>query len=255
MEKIKAKILELREIINTHNMNYYVNDNPTVSDYEYDMLMRELKALESEYPELITDDSPTQRVGGEALTNFESYTHPVVMDCLQDVFSFDELKAFDVRVREVVENPEYVVELKIDGLSVSLEYENGKLIRGVTRGDGVTGEVVTANIKTIRSIPLSIKDAPERLVVRGEVYMPREVFEKINLQRENQGEALLKNPRNAAAGSLRQLDPKIAASRELDIIIFNLQLQDGVELEKHTHSFEYMKTYPFLFYFQQPQHL
>ncbi len=242
MDNVKTEILQLRDIINQHNKNYYVDDNPTVSDYEYDMLMRKLKALEAEHPELITEDSPTQRVGGQALSSFESYSHPVVMDSLQDVFSFEELKAFDDRVRENIENPEYVVELKIDGLSVALEYEEGRLVRGVTRGDGVTGEVVTSNIKTIRSIPLSLKDAPERLIVRGEVYMPRDVFEKINIERENREEPLLKNPRNAAAGSLRQLDPKVAAERELDIIVFNVQLQQGGEnYDTHIESLNYIK--------------
>jgi len=242
MDNILREIKTLRETINKHNISYYVNDNPSVSDYEYDMLMRRLKELEAEYPGLVTEDSPTQRVGGSALTEFESYTHPVPMDSLQDVFSFEELQAFDDRVREVVRNPEYVVELKIDGLSVALEYENGKLLRGVTRGDGVTGEVVTSNIKTIRSIPLSINNAPERLIVRGEVYMPRKVFEKINARRENEELPLLKNPRNAAAGSLRQLDPQIAAQRELDVIIFNMQLQHGgADQETHSSSLDYLK--------------
>ncbi len=246
MDNIRREINELCEIINQHNINYYVNDDPTVSDFEYDMLMRRLKELEAKHPELVSEESPTQRVGGAALDSFESYTHPVVMDSLQDVFSFDELQAFDARVREVIENPEYIVELKIDGLSVALEYENGKLVRGVTRGDGVTGEVVTSNIKTIRSVPLSIKNAPERLIVRGEVFMPREVFEKINAQREIEEEPLLKNPRNAAAGSLRQLDPRIAAERELDIIVFNLQLQEGgVSQENHGASLSYLKSLGF----------
>lgn len=246
MDNARREINELREIINAHNISYYVNDNPQVSDFEYDMLMRKLKKLEAEYPELVTEDSPTQRVGGSPLSSFESYTHPVAMDSLQDVFSYEELQAFDARVREVVDNPEYIVELKIDGLSVAIEYENGRLVRGVTRGDGVTGEVVTSNIKTIRSVPLGIKNAPERLIVRGEVFMPREVFEKINIQREIEEQPLLKNPRNAAAGSLRQLDPKIAAERELDIIIFNMQMQQGGEVQdNHRASLDYLKSLGF----------
>lgn len=239
------KINELKETINKYNIQYYVYDNPTISDYEYDMMMQELIKLEQEHPELITPDSPTQRVGGTALTEFETYMHPVPLDSLQDVFSYEELVAFDTRVREVVANPEYVVELKIDGLSVSLEYEDGVLVRGVTRGDGVTGEIVTSNIKTIRTIPLRLQNAPKRLIVRGEVFMPREVFLHLNEKRENNEQAPFKNPRNAAAGSLRQLDPKVAAERKLDIIVFNLQLIDADEPETHAQALDYLQSLGF----------
>ena len=231
MEEIIKELKSLRAEIAEHNRRYYVEDAPSVSDYEYDMLMRRLKEIEKEHPELITPDSPTQRVGGQALTAFESVRHEIPMDSLQDVFSKEELADFDARVKEVVPDAEYAVELKIDGLSVSVEYENGYLVRGVTRGDGITGEDVTQNIKTIKSLPLHIEDAPRRLIIRGEVYMPRETFYRLNEEREARGETLFANPRNAAAGSLRQLDPKLCAERSLDIIIFNVQLAEGVEFD------------------------
>lgn len=240
MQEIIKELKSLRTEIAEHNRRYYVEDAPSVSDYEYDMLMRRLKEIEKAHPELITPDSPTQRVGGEALTAFKSVRHEIPMDSLQDVFSKEELEDFDARVKEVVPDAEYAVELKIDGLSVSVEYENGYLVRGVTRGDGVTGEDVTQNIKTIKSLPLYIEDAPRRLIIRGEVYMPRETFYRLNEEREARGEALFANPRNAAAGSLRQLDPKLCAERSLDIIIFNVQLAEGVEFETHTESLSYL---------------
>ena len=245
MEQIRQELEQLKKTIQEHSARYYIQDAPTISDYEYDMLMQRLKQIEAEYPALVTDDSPTQRVGGVALEQFESHIHPVALDSLQDVFSKEEVLAFDARVREVVDNPQYVVECKIDGLSVSLEYEDGKLVRGVTRGDGITGEVVTHNIRTIRSIPMRIENAPNRLIVRGEVYMPREVFLKLNEQREDRGEVLFANPRNAAAGSLRQLDPKIAAERNLDIIVFNMQLSEGYEPKTHAESLDYLKSLGF----------
>ena len=220
-------------------------DNPTVSDYEYDMLLRELEEIEERHPELKTPDSPTQRVGGEALSQFESYTHPVPLDSLQDVFSKEELFAFDTRVREVIPEPTYVVELKIDGLSVALEYENGIFVRGVTRGDGLVGEDVTANLRTVRSIPLRIENAPERLIVRGEVFMPYDVFLHLNEEREEREETPFKNPRNAAAGSLRQLDPKIAASRGLDIIVFNLQLASENAPDSHKATLDWLYDFGF----------
>lgn len=240
-ERVLAELNKLKEEIRRHDISYYVYDSPTVSDYEYDMIMRRLKEIEARHPELITPDSPTRRVGGKPLESFGSHTHAVPMDSLQDVFSFDELRDFDTRIRDAVGYPEYVVELKVDGLSVSLEYENGVLIRGVTRGDGITGEDVTSNVRTIRSVPLYVENAPERLLVRGEVFMPKDVFEKINRQRELNDLPLLANPRNAAAGSLRQLDPKITAERELDIIIFNLQAISGAEFETHSESLDYLK--------------
>jgi len=245
MEKLKQELDQLKQTLQHYSTLYYVQDAPAVSDYEYDMLMNRLKEIEALHPEWITDDSPTQRVGGAVLEQFESYPHPIPMDSLQDAFSKEEVLAFDGRVREIVSEPQYVVECKIDGLSVSLEYENGKLVRGVTRGDGVVGEVVTNNIRTIRSLPLSLSNAPDRLIVRGEVYMSREVFLQLNEEREDRGEALFANPRNAAAGSLRQLDSKIAAERKLDIIIFNLQLADGTEFQSHSESLDYLKSLGF----------
>ena len=241
MDNIKKELEQLKKEIAEHNRKYYVEDAPDISDYDYDMLMRRLKEIEKEYPELITPDSPTQRVGGEALTVFESVAHAIPMDSLQDVFSFEELGDFDKRIKSIFADAEYAVELKIDGLSVSLEYENGNLVRGLTRGDGITGEDVTLNIKTIKSVPLYIDNAPNRLIVRGEVYMPRKTFASLNEERELRGEALFANPRNAAAGSLRQLDPKVAAERGLDIIIFNVQLAEGVTFETHTESLAYIK--------------
>ena len=237
---MEKRIKELVDALNEYNRQYYVLDNPTVSDYEYDMLLRELEELEAKYPEFRDPASPTQRVGGEALKEFSSYTHPVPLDSLQDVFSEEELYAFDERVRDVLDAPEYVVELKIDGLSVALEYENGVFVRGATRGDGVTGEDVTANLKTIKTIPLFIPNAPERLIVRGEVYMPYEVFLRLNEEREEKEETPFKNPRNAAAGALRQLDSKIAAERGLDIIVFNLQLASEGAPDTHSETLDWL---------------
>ncbi len=241
MDNIIKELSQLKKEIQEHNRRYYVEDSPSVSDYEYDMLMRRLKEIEKEYPELITPDSPTQRVGGQALSAFESVQHEIPMDSLQDVFSEEELCEFDNRVKALFPDAEYAVELKIDGLSVAIEYENGTLVRGVTRGDGITGEDVTSNIKTIKSLPLSLEGAPRRLIIRGEVFMPRDTFYRLNEEREARGESLFANPRNAAAGSLRQLDPQIAAERGLDIIIFNIQLAEGVRFETHAESLDYLK--------------
>ena len=238
----EKRIIELRRELERHNKLYYVYDSPEITDYEYDMLMQELKALESEHPELITPDSPTQRVGGEALTQFEQVTHQVPLESLTDVFSYDELFAFGSRMDSMLtESHEYVVEPKVDGLSVSLEYENGVFVRGATRGDGLVGENVTENLRTVRSLPLRIENAPERLIVRGEVYMSKSVFHQLNEEREVRGEALLANPRNAAAGSLRQLDPKIAASRKLDIILFNIQYSSAPDFTTHSRSLDAMR--------------
>lgn len=241
-DEAMQRIEELTEIIEKHNHSYYVMDNPTVSDYEYDMLMQELKGLEAEYPELILPSSPTQRVGGEALSKFEKVTHKVQMGSLQDVFSFEQLEEFVTRCRNTVENPLFIVEPKIDGLSVSLEYENGILRRGSTRGDGFIGEDVTANLKTVGSIPLKIKNAPEFLEVRGEVYMPKEKFLKLVEQQELKDEQPFKNPRNAAAGSLRQKNSKITAKRGLDIFVFNIQQIEGREITSHKQSLDYIKS-------------
>lgn len=241
MDNIIKELSQLKKEIQEHNRRYYVEDSPSVSDYEYDMLMRRLKEIEKEHPELIAPDSPTQRVGGQALSAFESVRHEIPMDSLQDVFSEEELCEFDNRVKATFSDAEYAVELKVDGLSVAVEYENGTLVRGVTRGDGITGENVTSNIKTIKSLPLSLEGAPSRLIIRGEVFMPRDTFYRLNEEREARGESLFANPRNAAAGSLRQLDPQIAAERGLDIIIFNIQLAEGVEFKTHAESLDYLK--------------
>lgn len=218
-----AEIQKLRRELTQAGYEYYVLDKPTMSDYDYDHMLRRLEELEAAHPETVTPDSPTQRVGGQPLEAFTQVRHQVPLESLQDVFDFTELEAFDQRVRAVVADAEYVVEPKVDGLSVALEYEDGLFVRGATRGDGQVGEDVTENLRTVRSIPLKIPDAPPRLIVRGEVYMPKKVFHSLNEERERRGEVLFANPRNAAAGSLRQLDPKVAASRKLDIAVFNIQ--------------------------------
>lgn len=242
----QKEILKLRKEIEKNSKLYYVYDAPVISDYEYDMLMNRLKTLEAEHPELITPDSPTQRVGGEALSQFEPVQHQVPLESLTDVFSYDELFSFGERMDSMLSSAhDYVVEPKIDGLSMSLEYENGVFVRGATRGDGITGENVTENLRTVRSLPLRIENAPQRLIVRGEVYMSKAVFEELNAQREIKGEALLANPRNAAAGSMRQLDPKVAASRKLDIICFNLQYSSGEAYQTHAETLDAMKAMGF----------
>lgn len=237
----KEEIQELRDTINANNYKYYVLDAPEITDREYDMMMRRLIELESEHPEFKTSDSPSQRVGGAPLSSFEQLTHIVPLESLNDAFSFEELKAFGNKVNAFSSSAEFDVEPKIDGLSVALYYENGLFVTGATRGDGVVGENVTENLKTIRSIPLRLKEAPRQLVVRGEVYMPKKVFNEINEVRELQGERPFANPRNAAAGSLRQLDPKIAASRKLDIIIFNIQLISDMVFNKHSETLDYLR--------------
>lgn len=234
------EILELRRELNQANYEYYVKDDPTMSDYDYDHKLRRLEELEGAHPELVTPDSPTQRVGGKALESFQQVTHRVPLESLQDVFDFDELRAFDQRVRGVEPQVSYSVEPKVDGLSVALEYQDGQFVRGATRGDGLVGEDVTENLKTVKSIPLSIPDVPGTLIVRGEVYMPKKVFHALNEQREKRGEALFANPRNAAAGSLRQLDPKIAAQRKLDIAVFNIQWAENEDFHGHTEGLNYL---------------
>ena len=237
----KERMEQLIRELERHNFLYYVLDRPEIQDYEYDAMLRELENLEQANPELASPNSPTKRVGGAALSQFEKVRHAVPLESLQDVFSYEELREFDSRVRETVEQPSYTVEPKVDGLSVALEYRDGVFVRGATRGDGLVGEDVTENLKTIRSIPLTLEEAPSRLIVRGEVFMPRAVFEKLNAAREERGEALFANPRNAAAGSLRQLDPKIAAARQLDILVFNLQLAEGIEFQTHSETLEYLR--------------
>ena len=237
----KKRAAELTELLDKYTYQYYVLDDPEVSDYEFDMLMQELKAIEAEFPELITPSSPTQRVGGMASGKFAKVEHTVQMASLQDVFSLEQVEAFLERCSEQLTAPEYSVEPKIDGLSVSLEYTDGVLTRGSTRGDGFIGEDVTANIRTIRSIPLKIKNAPSFLEVRGEVYMPRSSFFELVEQQELMDEQPFKNPRNAAAGSLRQKDPKITAERKLDMFIFNVQQVEGREFSSHTESLDYLR--------------
>ncbi|MCI9155512.1 MAG: NAD-dependent DNA ligase LigA [Lawsonibacter sp.] len=236
-----AEIQALRQELTQAGYEYYVLDKPTMSDYDYDHKLRRLEELEGAHPETVTPDSPTQRVGGQALESFSQVTHRVPLESLQDVFDFDELEAFDQRVKGVVPEAEYVVEPKVDGLSVALEYEDGLFIRGATRGDGQVGEDVTENLRTVRSIPLKIPDAPVRLIVRGEVYMPKKVFHALNEERERRGEALFANPRNAAAGSLRQLDPKVAASRKLDVAVFNIQYTEGESFNTHLETLDYLR--------------
>ena len=237
----KERMKQLAQLLSDANYRYYVLDDPQMPDFEYDRLLRELEDLEKENPQWILPDSPTQRVGGEALSKFEKYTHPVPLMSLQDVFSPEELKEFLEKVKTSYPDVEFSVEPKVDGLSVALEYENGEFVRGATRGDGVTGEDVTENLKTIRSIPMRLVGAPERLIVRGEVFMPKDSFAALNQRQELEGKPLFANPRNAAAGSLRQLDSKITAKRGLDILIFNVQLADGVEFEHHEASLEYLR--------------
>ena len=236
-----SEIQALRQELTQAGYEYYVLDKPVMSDYDYDHKLRRLEKLEAAHPEAVTPDSPTQRVGGQALEAFTQVTHQVPLESLQDVFDFEELEAFDQRVKGVVPDAEYVVEPKVDGLSVALEYENGLFVRGATRGDGQVGEDVTENLRTVRSIPLKIPDAPARLIVRGEVYMPKKVFHALNEERERRGEALFANPRNAAAGSLRQLDPKIAATRKLDIAVFNVQFAEGMSFATHLETLQYLQ--------------
>ena len=238
----KQEILLLRQELEQAGYEYYVLDNPTMSDYNYDHKLRRLEELEAAYPELLTPDSPTQRVGGKPSEGFESVSHPVPLESLQDVFDYEELRQFDTRVRAVVPDAAFVVEPKVDGLSVALEYVDGLFVRGATRGDGRVGEDVTENLRTIRSIPLRIPNAPARLIVRGEVFMPKKVFHELNEERERRGDALFANPRNAAAGSLRQLDPKVAAQRKLDAILFNVQLVEGEQFSTHKQSLDYLKS-------------
>lgn len=247
-ESAKKRIIELREITSYHAKKYYDEDNPEISDFEYDMLMLELRNLEKQYPDLITSDSLTQHVGGTVKEGFEKVEHEVPLQSLQDIFDFNELYAFDERVRKTLEKEEnsnkekvkYIVETKIDGLSVSLEYKNGIFVRGATRGNGLVGEDITENLKTIKNIPKKIKE-PIDIIVRGEVFIGKRDFEKMNEEREENEESLFANARNAAAGSLRQLDSSIAAQRPLDIYIFNVQKSDTIEFKSHIESLRYLE--------------
>ncbi len=241
-EDAKKRAQELTALIEYHSNRYYNDDAPEIEDYEYDMLMRELKQIEAEFPQLANVSSPTAKVGGSASRLFAPVKHAKKMESLQDAFSFEELFEFDKRIKESGTKAVYSVEPKIDGLSVSLEYENGLLVRGSTRGDGETGEDVTANIETIKSVPYKLSESINRIEVRGEVYMPRESFNKLVERQENMGQKPAKNPRNAAAGSLRQKDARVTAERELDIFVFNLQdVSDDVDIKSHTESLDYIK--------------
>ena len=239
--EVREELEALRRELVRANYEYYVQDNPTMTDYDYDHKLRRLEELEAAHPEWITPDSPTQRVGGAVSEGFAEVRHRVPLESLQDVFSMEELSEFDQRVLEAVGETVYTVEPKVDGLSVALEYENGLFLRGATRGDGLVGEDVTENLRTIRSIPLRLPEALPRLIVRGEVYLPRTVFAQINEAREQNGEPLFANPRNAAAGSLRQLDPKVAAARRLDAVLFNVQYVEGVSFETHAESLDFLE--------------
>lgn len=246
LEQAQQRVLELRRVIEYNNRLYYDQDAPELEDFEYDALNRELKDLEAQFPQLVTPDSPTQHVGGTPSGKFAKVTHTVKMESLQDAFSYEELRDFDRRVRGEGVEPRYVVEVKIDGLSVSLEYENGAFVRGSTRGDGVVGEDVTKNLATIKDIPKKLLNAPEFLEVRGEVYMPHAAFEQLVEEQELNDKQPFKNPRNAAAGSLRQKDSKITASRGLSIFVFNIQQIRGKELHSHQESLDYVKQLGFV---------
>ena len=237
----RERIKELTEILNDANYRYYVLDDPQLPDFEYDRMLRELEVLEQDNPHLLLPDSPTQRVGGAPVSKFEKVDHAVPLMSLQDVFSIEELNDFLLKIQGDHPGTEFTVEPKIDGLSVALEYEDGLFVRGATRGDGAVGEDVTANLKTIKSIPMRIDNTPGRLIVRGEVYLPKKNFHELNERQEAEGKSLFANPRNAAAGSLRQLDPKIAAQRKLDILIFNIQLSDNAVFTTHAESLEYLR--------------
>ena len=241
----REEIDGLRRTLNEHNYRYYVLDAPTIPDYEYDRLLRRLEELEGEHPELVTPDSPTQRVGGQAVEGFAQVEHRVPLESLQDVFSVGELDEFDQRMRESIKRPAYLVEPKVDGLSIALEYRDGAFVRGATRGDGRIGEDVTENLRTIRSIPLSLEGVPGTLIVRGEVFMPKAAFQAINEERELRGQPLMANPRNAAAGSIRQLDPRVAASRRLDIQIFNIQYWDGGRFDTDSAALDWLREHRF----------
>ncbi len=244
VKKAEQRIKRLIDEINFHNIKYYVEDNPSISDFEYDALMRELKTLEKEFPQFSYESSPSKRVGGFALKQFEPVEHTVKMESLLDAFDFDELRAFDLRCKQSNNNIEYSVEPKIDGLSVSVEYDNGILVRGSTRGDGLVGEDITANLMTIRSLPKTIS-YKGKLEVRGEVYMSRASFLRLVEQQELLNQVPAKNPRNAAAGSLRQKNPKITAERELDIFVFNVQYIDAEFFDNHIDSLDFLKSLGF----------
>ena len=242
---IEKRINELIEIINKASIEYYTNDNPTITDQEYDDYYHELEKLERENPSLVREDSPTKRVGGKIIDEFKKVTHEVPMMSLGDIFSIEEVIEFDQKVKKTIKNPKYVCELKIDGLSVSLLYENGKLVRGATRGNGVIGEDITHNVETIKSIPLTIKEK-KTIEVRGEIYMPKKSFNLLNEARKNNNEQLFANPRNAAAGSVRQLDSSVAAKRNLSTFIYHLPKPDDFNIKSHYETLNFMKKLGFV---------
>ena len=242
---VEKRIDELIKILNKASYEYYTLDNPSITDQEYDSYYDELVRLETNNPHLVREDSPTVRIGGEVIDSFKKVTHEVPMMSLGDIFNEDEVREFDARIRKTIKNPEYVCELKIDGLSVSLLYQNGKLVRGATRGDGTTGEDITHNVKTIKTIPLSLPQDID-IEVRGEIYMPKKSFESLNEERRKIGEKEFANPRNAAAGSIRQLDSKIAATRNLDAFLYHLPLSSNYGIHTHYEALEYMKELTFI---------
>ena len=248
LEEAAARVLALREQIDYHSRRYYDEDAPEIEDDAFDALTRELRQLEEQYPQLITADSYTQRVHGELSSSFAPVTHEVPLGSLQDVFSEEEVRAFDARVRETVPEPVYVVEPKIDGLSVAIEYRKGKFYRGATRGDGAVGEDVSANLRQIRDIPQTLTEPVERLIVRGEVYMPRESFAALVRRQEENGEKPFKNPRNSAAGTLRQKDAAAVGRRNLSIFVFNMQLIEGETVVSHADSLRRMQELGDLFH-------
>ena len=238
----KKQIKKLRDEINFHNYKYYVENNPVISDYEYDMLLKKLETLETQFPDLITPDSPTQRIGGEPLKGFKTVEHKIAMLSLNNAYSYDELREFDERIKKNIGNVEYVCEPKIDGVSIALIYENGVFVRGATRGDGIKGDDVTANLKTIRSIPLRLHGSElQNAEVRGEVFFPVSSFKKFNKEQEKKGEQVFANPRNAAAGSLRQLDPRIVATRPLDTFLYYISHSDK-DFKTQEKSLEILRT-------------
>lgn len=241
---IEKRIDELIKIINKASIEYYTNDNPTITDQEYDDYYHELEKLEKEYPDLVREDSPTKRVGGKVIDEFKKVTHDVPMMSLSDIFSEDEVIEFDKKIKKTISNPTYICELKIDGLSVSLLYENGKLVRAATRGNGVIGEDITHNVETIKSVPLTINEK-RKIEVRGEIYMPKKSFNLLNEERKKNNEPLFANPRNAAAGSVRQLDSKVAAKRNLSTYIYHLPQPEEFNIDTHYETLEYMKTLGF----------
>ena len=242
---IEKRIEELIEIINKASIEYYTNDNPTITDQEYDDYYHELEKLERENPSLVREDSPTKRVGGKVIDEFKKVTHEVPMMSLGDIFSIEEVIEFDKKIKKIIKDPKYVCELKIDGLSVSLLYENGKLVRGATRGNGIVGEDITHNVETIKSIPLTIKEKMP-IEVRGEIYMPKKSFNSLNEIRKNNNEQPFANPRNAAAGSVRQLDSSIAAKRNLSTFIYHLPKPDDFNIKSHYETLNFMKELGFV---------